>query len=48
MKNKIIFLFICFISISQTVAFAQEKKAQNPLIYADVPDLSMIRVGNTY
>ncbi|KQB44341.1 Glycoside hydrolase [Flavobacterium daejeonense] len=48
MKNKIIFLFICFISISQTVAFAQEKKAQNPLIYADVPDLSMIRVGDTY
>jgi beta-xylosidase len=25
-----------------------QNKAQNPLIYADVPDLSMIRVGDTY
>ncbi|NLE31814.1 MAG: glycosyl hydrolase 43 family protein, partial [Bacteroidales bacterium] len=24
------------------------QKAQNPVIYADVPDLSMIRVGDTY
>lgn len=24
------------------------QKAQNPIIYADVPDISMIRVGNTY
>jgi beta-xylosidase len=27
---------------------AQTGKAQNPLIYADVPDASMIRVGDTY
>src|SRR5215217_231592 len=27
---------------------AQEKQASNPVIYADVPDLSMIRVGDTY
>ena len=27
---------------------AQIKSAQNPVIYADVPDLSMIRVGDTY
>jgi beta-xylosidase len=27
---------------------AQTKLAQNPIIYADVPDMSMIRVGNTY
>lgn len=26
----------------------QEEKAHNPIIYADVPDLSMIRVGDTY
>ncbi len=32
----------------QTVAFAQEKKAENPLIYADVPDMSIIRVGDIY
>ena len=29
-----------------TQAFAQ--KARNPIIFADVPDLAMIRVGNTY
>ncbi len=27
---------------------AQEKQAQNPIVFADVPDLSMIRVGKTY
>lgn len=27
---------------------AQEKQAQNPIIFADVPDMSMIRVGGTY
>jgi beta-xylosidase len=26
----------------------QVKQAQNPIVYADVPDLSMLRVGNTY
>lgn len=28
--------------------YAQEDRAKNPLIHADVPDLSMIRVGDTY
>lgn len=27
---------------------AQTPKAQNPLIYSDVPDMSMLRVGDTY
>ncbi|MFL9831395.1 glycoside hydrolase 43 family protein [Flavobacterium sp. ST-87] len=45
-KNR--FIFSCLLIIIQMVAFAQEKKAQNPLIYADVPDMSMIRVGDTY
>src|SRR5581483_1828719 len=27
---------------------AQARQAHNPVIYADVPDMSMIRVGNTY
>ncbi|OMP75502.1 glycoside hydrolase 43 family protein [[Flexibacter] sp. ATCC 35208] len=27
---------------------AQQQKAHNPIIYADVPDLSIIRVGNNY
>lgn len=32
----------------QTAAFSQKKSATNPVIYADVPDLSIIRVGNVY
>jgi beta-xylosidase len=27
---------------------AQTKQAQNPIIFADVPDMSMVRVGDTY
>lgn len=37
--------------VSQDVcitATAQESKAHNPIIYADVPDMSMIRVGDAY
>jgi len=35
------------IVISQGV-LAQVKQAQNPIIFADVPDMSMLRVGDTY
>jgi len=31
-----------------TILFAQGRRASNPIIFADVPDMSMIRVGNTY
>jgi beta-xylosidase len=31
-----------------TVLTAQQKGAKNPVLFADVPDLSMIRVGDTY
>src|SRR5450759_4920035 len=34
-------------SINITVS-AQVKKSQNPVIFADVPDMSMVRVGDTY
>jgi beta-xylosidase len=34
-------------SINITVS-AQVKKAQNPVIFADVPDMSIVRVGDTY
>jgi beta-xylosidase len=27
---------------------AQEKQAHNPILFADVPDMSIIRVGATY
>jgi beta-xylosidase len=31
-----------------TTALGQGKQAQNPIIFADVPDMAMIRVGDTY
>jgi len=34
--------------ILQFSVHAQEQKAQNPILFADVPDLSMIRVDDTY
>lgn len=41
-------LFLLLIAIYGQTALAQVPSAQNPLIYADVPDLSMVRVGDTY
>ena len=46
MKKIYTILLLSFMTFS--LAIAQEKKAHNPIIYADVPDLSMIRVGDTY
>ena len=34
-------------SVNQS-AFAQKNVAHNPIIFADVPDVSMVRVGDTY
>ncbi|GAT63425.1 glycoside hydrolase family 43 protein [Paludibacter jiangxiensis] len=45
MKKNILLLF-SFLSVS--MLFAQGSKAHNPIIFADVPDMSMIRVGDTY
>ena len=36
------------VSFFVTNNYAQENKAQNPIIFADLPDLSIIRVGGTY
>ena len=47
--KKLILRALTVFLVSVTIAdnlFAQ--KAHNPIIYADVPDLSIIRVGNTY
>jgi len=47
--NKRIFLILFLISLIFSLnTSAQVEKAKNPVIYADVPDLSMIRVGDTY
>ncbi|HEY1053867.1 MAG TPA: glycoside hydrolase 43 family protein [Emticicia sp.] len=46
-KVAIIIAIIFFGCFGQTV-WAQESKAKNPIIFADVPDMSMIRVGKNY
>ncbi len=48
MKSKLLGI-ITFISLLLgEESFAQKQVAINPIIHADVPDLSMIRVGDTY
>lgn len=42
----ILIVFLTGSILQRTVA--QESKAKNPIIFADVPDMSMIRVGKTY
>ncbi|MFZ1787719.1 MAG: glycoside hydrolase 43 family protein, partial [Saprospiraceae bacterium] len=39
------YIILCFSMAFATITFSQ---AVNPVIHADVPDLSMIRVGDTY
>jgi len=39
---------LLFVSVIFTPLLAQVKQAQNPIIYADCPDMSMVRVGDTY
>src|SRR3954467_4950374 len=47
-KIKYIFLsgilVLCFLNLGN----AQNNKAKNPVIYADVPDLSIVRINDTY
>jgi len=46
--NTRYFGFIAGIILCCNTVFAQSNSARNPIIYADVPDMSMIRVGDTY
>ncbi len=48
MKNTIYLATLLILSAFVSEISAQVNKAQNPIIYADVPDMSMIRVGDTY
>lgn len=43
-----ILTFAFFLAALCNTLIAQEKQAHNPIIFADVPDMSMVRVGNTY
>ena len=40
--------FLIMASVSFTYQLSAQQKAQNPIIFADVPDMSMIRVGNVW
>lgn len=42
------YLFLLASIVSCASVVAQVKSAGNPVIYADVPDMSMVRVGDTY
>ena len=46
--NTHCFGFIAGLILCCNAVFAQLNFAHNPIIYADVPDMSMIRVGETY
>ncbi|QNL47922.1 glycoside hydrolase 43 family protein [Olivibacter sp. SDN3] len=45
-KIRFILFLTCICLLSTVCTFAQS--AHNPIIYADVPDIAMIRVGDTY
>ena len=47
MKKHIFSLLLLF-TLSASHSEAQENRAQNPIIFADVPDMSMLRDGDTY
>ena len=47
--NRFSLIFNCItLLFLQPSVNAQKDRAENPLIFADVPDMSMIRVGSTY
>ena len=49
MKMKFLVSFTLFLAPSLFLVLrAQDDQAHNPIIFADVPDMSMIRVGNVY
>jgi len=48
MRNIIAFVILTTLNCLFHSVFAQQLKAQNPIIFADVPDMSMVRVGDLY
>lgn len=49
LMKKPVFTMLLFLAFGMTCKVtAQMKQARNPVIFADVPDMAMIRVGNTY
>ncbi|WP_194776791.1 glycoside hydrolase family 43 protein [Pararhodonellum marinum] len=48
MKNPGLIALIFFYTMVVGFTYGQNEKARNPIIHADVPDMSMIRIGETY
>jgi beta-xylosidase len=48
MKSQRLLIFTLTILFLLNASLLKAQKATNPIIYADVPDMSMIRVGDTY
>jgi len=48
MKKIVYLAALLFLSAFVSKTSAQENKAHNPIIWADVPDISVIRVGDKY
>jgi beta-xylosidase len=48
MKATIFFIVLFFSLMAVINSEAQDIKAHNPIIWADVPDLNIVRVGDTY
>ncbi len=48
MRRLQTFIIVLFTSICYSLVSAQVNRDQNPVIFADVPDVSMVRVGDTY
>jgi beta-xylosidase len=46
--DKIITILLTVVQVLFYPLFAQDKQATNPIIFADVPDMAMIRVGGSY
>lgn len=47
MRNRFCIFLLAVIAYSGAI-LAQPRRAENPVIYADVPDMSIVRVGDTY
>lgn len=48
MLRKISILYLLIVALFCNMTVAEANSAHNPIIFADVPDMSMIRVGDTY
>ena len=48
LRHFVLSLFLLNTAATCQVVMAQNTQAHNPVIYADVPDMSIIRVGNKY